>query len=202
MKLKAKPVLFIIVSVFAYLLCFRYSVIAAQADDISGFYYQQGIDYEKEGKPEEAIGAYERAMEAFSSNKEFDSVRFRDNYRRLHSLYIENEKTDKIIELLEETIQHTEGLKEDELLKAYYGLGVSYMKKEEYGKSIEEFEKIVRIKPDFDPNIYYFMGNNFKNLSNKKDAVNNFNKYLELSPTGDFSFDAKESLKQLEEVKE
>jgi len=206
MKIEAIKHFFIIVLLFASVLSLQHSAIAVEADDASGIdsksYYQIGLDYEEIGMDEEAIDAYEKALDAFAVNNEFNSGEFKDAYRRLHGLYVKNNKLDKLIDLLKETMQHIEELSEEELLRLYYGLGMSYMGKGLYGESIKEFEKIIQTSPDFDPNIYYFLGNNFENLPDREKAIENFNKYLELDPEGRFANEAKESIRQLTEAKE
>ncbi len=166
--------------------------------NIAEAYYYLGLVYEAKGIDEEAIKAYEGVVDNFTPDNEI----FEEAYQHLHNLFIKNKMWDEVIELLRETLRYSEHLSVEELLRVHHGLGMCYIEKELYDESIKEFEMVIQVKPDLDPNIYYFLGCNFKELSNREKAIENFNKYLELAPEGELADEAKELLKQLTEIEE
>lgn len=79
----------------------------------------------------------------------------------------------------------------------YVNLGVLMLNKKQPRDAWEEFNRAVGLKPD-DADAHFYRGLCAYQLKNKAEAMADFQKYLELAPTGDQAKDAKELLKSIQ----
>ncbi len=222
--------LLIIAVIFSLsILCFRHSAVATEAEDLSqegiGYYkkgayntavitlkeaieldpniievhYYLGLAYEAKEMYEDAIKAYKKVREvATTRNETTDGAS-----RHLLGIYVKRGMWDEMLNLLKEAQQrYKDKLAPEEILRMHYGFGKTYMMKEMYAESINEFEKVIQMQPDFDPDIYYYLGCNYNYLADREKAIENLKKYLELVPDGKFADEAENLIEQLTEAEE
>ena len=216
--------LFIIGIILLFLLCFKHSSIAAEAEDLTqegiGYYkkgaldtaiislkeaielepniieahYYLGLAYEDKEMYEDAVKAYKKVREI---STDMSSETAKNAARHLVDIYRKERMVDEMMNFIKEASQHSKDIPPDKILRMHYGLGQSYRMKEMYAESIDEFEKVIQIQPDFNPDIYYYLGCNYNYLSDREKAIQNLKKYLELAPDGVFANETKELIKQL-----
>jgi tetratricopeptide (TPR) repeat protein len=78
----------------------------------------------------------------------------------------------------------------------YINMGVVLLNKKKPEDAWEEFDKAVKLKPD-EADAYFYRGLAAYQAKKKAEAKADFQKYLELAPTGDQAGDAKELLKSI-----
>lgn len=94
--------------------------------------------YERENKQDKAVETYEKAV---SLEPDRDDLK-----NRLAGSYVIIGQTDKAIQILEEVIGKTPGNKE-----AHYYLGLALLSKKEYGGAVENFERVIELGGENDP---------------------------------------------------
>jgi len=86
--------------------------------------------------------------------------------------------------------------------KAAYNLGNLYLSEEKPNMAIEQYERVVKLKPDF-AYAYFNMGCAYLKLGKLKDAKKNFAKAVELKPTeADFHYNLAYTLKKMNKEKD
>jgi tetratricopeptide (TPR) repeat protein len=78
----------------------------------------------------------------------------------------------------------------------YVNLGILLLNKKKAEDAWEYFDKAVKLAPA-EADTYYYRGLTEMQLKKKPEARADFQKYLELAPTGDYAADVKEYLKSL-----
>jgi tetratricopeptide (TPR) repeat protein len=115
-------------------------------------YVQLGVFYVQEGRLDEAIQQYKKAL---SINPRYDEA-----HNNLGFVYINKGMFDEAIEELETTLTINPNL-----MEAHINLGLVYSKKGMPSEAIEEYKKALKINPDYAKahnNLsvrYYYMGN-------------------------------------------
>ena len=69
-----------------------------------------------------------------------------------------------------------------EFHEAHYNLGLIYINRNKMKEAAEEFETVLRLEPDFDPNIYYLLGAAHSEAGNNEEAVAALEKGIRQKP--------------------
>jgi len=151
--------------------------------------------YTKLDKTEMAIEFYEKALDIYNSGKDSSQLNAAYTYCDLGICYRKLGKVDKAIESYEKSLDLD---KKDPL--TYNNLAGAYFYKGNYEKVIEMSEKVLELDKtgEIKNHSYYWMGMANKELKNYKEAIKNFQKYLELSPDAKDAMEIKGYIKELE----
>jgi len=128
----------------------------------------QGTEYFRQGKLDEAMKAFEKVIERFPSNVE--------GYYNLGLTYLRKGDIDQAISTLEKCIEVN-----PEVIETHLALGECYFSKGEGEKAIQSFLKAIEFQPD-NPKSYYNLGIVYYKLDKTEEALGAFDKSIELNP--------------------
>jgi tetratricopeptide (TPR) repeat protein len=133
----------------------------------ASLYNLMGIAFQADGRPDDAIGCFYRAVRLNPNEVE--------TYNNLASVLIDQNKIDDAIECYEMALR----IKLDGVV--YYNLGVALAKKNKLDEAEKCYEKAVKIKPYF-PRAYNNLGNIFLLKGRFDEAEMCFQKALQIWP--------------------
>ena len=133
-------------------------------------YYELGLKQYKEKKCEDAIKAFNKALEInpTSADSHFKIARC---YKSLGKFVESTKSYEKGIEL-----------NPDAPYPVYFHLGMNYYNLKNYPKAIESFEKAIKINPDATYSTYFSLANSYYNNKDYENAIKNFQKTIEKKP--------------------
>ena len=89
----------------------------------------------------------------------------------------ESENSDEQMEMFRKAIETY-----PEFLEAHYNLGLIYINRKKMKEASAEFETVLRIEADFDPDIYYLLGMTHSEAGNTREALAAIEKGLQRKP--------------------
>ncbi len=128
----------------------------------------QGTEYFRQGKLDEAMKTFEKVIERFPSNVE--------GYYNLGLTYLRKGDIDQAIATLEKGIEVN-----PEVIETHLALGECYFSKGEGEKAMQSFLKAIEFQPD-NPKSYYNLGIVYFRLDKTEEALEAFDKTIELKP--------------------
>jgi Flp pilus assembly protein TadD len=129
---------------------------------------QLGLIYTRQGRPDEALEAYEMALEHSS----FKAL----IYSNMGIIFFERGQTDKAIEVYEKSVSL-----DPDFVDGLRNLGAAYAKTGQFEKAIEQFSEAVRYAPN-DATINYYLGLAWRDLGQTEQAAPWFEKARRLNP--------------------
>lgn len=130
----------------------------------------------------ESVGYYKKAIKV---NENFVKA-----YVNLGRLYLEQDKTKEALIVFEQALN--KDFKGDFLPYTHFYLGLIYQKEEKLKLAIKEFTNSLKLnkeKTGIYSEVYYRVGKCYFDLGSKSKAKLNWQKYLKLSPQGQFSLE-------------
>ncbi len=131
-------------------------------------FYALGIAYGNKGEYNNAIEAYQKAVEINPKND--------DPYNNMGIAYDEKGDYNNAMEAYQKVVEINP--KDD---KAYNNMGIAYYDKGEYDNAIKAFLKALKLNPKKDV-AYYNMGINYGKKGEYDNAIEAFRKVFELNP--------------------
>jgi len=136
--------------------------------DLAGYIYNMGNDYNKIGDFDKAIECYKKAVEIKPD--------YHEALYNMGNAYKKKGDFDKAIECYEKAIK----IKPD-YHKAFYNIGIAYDEKEDFDKAIECYKKAVEIKPDYHEALFN-MGNAYDEIGEFDKAIECYEKSIKIKP--------------------
>jgi len=184
-----------------------------------------GLIFIYEGKKEEAIGEYKKALEI--------NENYTEAYINLGMLYLNEKELDKASEMFKQALYTNESspeahkelansyfLKEDfnkaidsyrqalhigflnahSLFQTYNNLSLCYRYRGMYKEALKNMKEALTLKPNYGP-LYFEIAEAFRLNGDKKEALENYRLYLEYEPEGKYRERTEITIKLMEENK-
>lgn len=145
-------------------------------DDDDWAYVEKARALRDQGRIDEALSNYEKAIEL---NPKLASV-----YHDMGQIYKNKGNPDKAVEMYSKAIELDPGMS-----IAYYDLGIMYQKYPKHGspqQAISLLSVSIKLNPNY-ADSYYALACAYEDAEDRKNAIPNFEKYLELVPNGKFA---------------
>jgi tetratricopeptide (TPR) repeat protein len=154
-----------------------------KATDTAEWHYNQGVDLQEQGRYDEAIEEYNKAIEL---NPEFVEA-----YQKRGGIYnAEKNEFDKAIADFDKAIKL-----DPEFALAYTGRGMAYAFKHEFDKAIADFDKAIKLDPGA---VNYFVrGCVYAEVGESNKAISDLEKCIELSKDPEMTAVAQQVLDEL-----
>jgi tetratricopeptide (TPR) repeat protein len=81
-------------------------------------------------------------------------------------------------------------------VEAHYGLAYIYSEQGKFDQALTETNLLLQVNPNFALG-YYQLGSVYENLGRKKEAVNAYQRYLELQPSDPKAIEVKQLIEKL-----
>jgi Tol biopolymer transport system component/Flp pilus assembly protein TadD len=127
-----------------------------------------GIAYAKQGKSEEALAAFQKAIDLDPQHNWA--------HNNLGRTYLDLGRYDEALVELNKAIEIN-----PQNALAYYNLGLAYAKQGKYDEAIPQYEKALSIDPEMS-GVYKDLGIIYQDLGEDQKAAESFQNYLDLSP--------------------
>ncbi len=163
---------------FVYLSCPRFCL---AEETVEGF-LTQGLTFSNEGKHEQAIASFKRALELDPD--------FHDARLNLGIVYFKLPSLDLALETFQQVLDQ-----DPDNSSALIFLGLSFQGQEQYEKSIPYFEKAGNLDPDFHQLALFNIGKAHAQMKNQEKAEENWNAAIKIDPTTEIAKGAQALLK-------
>lgn len=137
-------------------------------------YIRRGLRAKDEGRNEDAIQEYSKAIEI--------DPRSAVAYNNRGVIYDDLKEYEKAVEDYDKAIELDQSY-----ATAYYNRGIIYQNLGQYEKAIEDYSKAIELKPDY-AYAYNNRGNVYKNLKQQEKAMKDYNKSIELDPSNAYAY--------------
>lgn len=127
-----------------------------------------GLIYQKEGKIEEAIDSFRKAV--------LIRPKYANAYNNLGNLFVEIEKNDEAVELFKKAIEVN-----PKYLEAYNNLGNVYSDMGRKDEAIVLYKKVIELNAE-DLDAYYNLGNTYIDMGKTGEAILSFKRAIEINP--------------------
>lgn len=159
--------------------------------DLVSLYLEMGNeDFEKEGNIYfwKAREKYEEAISIFQTlrkNDEADAAKkekFLQYYLQLSKLYLSMEEYDKAKDLLDEVLKNIYETNQHEPADLFFNLGLAYLGKEDFKKSVQYFSTALKIDSD-NLTLQRNLAESFRKVEAFEKAEKEYRKILKIAPT-------------------
>jgi tetratricopeptide (TPR) repeat protein len=140
----------------------------------AAFYVSRGNDYANKGQYEEAISAYNKALEI--------NPRYALAYHNRGSVYAKKNQYNEAISDFTKALEIN-----PKFAAAYYYRGITYFNKGQYEEAISDFTKALEINPR-DALTYYNRGIAYDDKGQYDEAISDYTKALEIDPKDGWAY--------------
>ena len=153
-------------------------------------YYEEGVNYHKEKKYEEAVQSFDKAIKLDNTKSKYYSARGRA--KEWLKQYEEAKKdAETALELDKNNVE------------SYLVFGYINSELHQYYEAIKDYDKAIELNPN-DTDVYFNRGNAKYNLYQYEEAIKDFDKVIELDPNYAYAYNnrgvSKENLGQYEDA--
>ncbi|MGS2726504.1 DUF2911 domain-containing protein [Psychroserpens sp. BH13MA-6] len=148
--------------------------------------WEQAANYalNNDGDLDEALGWIEKAIAGqFFSQKTFNNLAIKAQILKKQG------KTDAYATIMDEAASMAN-------VNQLNTLGYQMLASKDYERALTYFKKAVQLNPD-NPNVYDSLGEAYKTMGNKREAIKNFKKSLSMNPPANVKANSEKHLKEL-----